>query len=44
MAKRLIYYMIGALKRQRAPAFLSERSALLSERKKHVLLLKENKH
>jgi len=36
--------MIKVLKRQRAPAFLAERSALLSARKKHVLLLKENKH
>jgi len=44
MAKRLIYYMIGVLKRQRAPAFLSERSALLSDRKRLVLLLKKNKY
>jgi len=36
--------MIEALKRQRAPAFLAERSALLSARKKHVLLLMENKY
>jgi hypothetical protein len=36
--------MIETLKRQRAPAFLAGRSALLPARKKHVLLLKKNKH
>jgi hypothetical protein len=30
--------MIGALRRQRAPDFLSERSALLSERKKRSFI------
>jgi len=30
--------MIGVLKRQRAPAFLAERSALLSARKKRSFI------
>jgi len=38
MAKQLIYFIVEILKRQRAPAFLAERSMLLSARKKRSFI------
>jgi hypothetical protein len=44
MAKQLISFMIEILKRQRAPAFPAQRSALLCAGKNNTLLTMENKH